>query len=81
MNFNDLLPFGLAVIAVCVALGIGASVLANIDAQQATGSVAKNITGTGLLGLKQVVAWMPTICMVVAMGIIIGLIVGSFRTA
>lgn len=81
MNFNDMLPFGLAVIAVVVALGIGASVLANIDAQQTAGSVAKNITGTGLLGLKSTVQWIPTICMVVAMGIIIGLIVGSFRTA
>ena len=79
MNFADLLPVGLTIIAVVVALGIGASVLASIDAGQ-TG-VAKNITGTGLLSLKGLVTWLPTIALVVAMAIIIGLIVNAFRIA
>lgn len=79
MNFNDLLPVGLTIIAVVVALGIGASVLATIDAQQSAGSVAKNITGTGMASLKGLVTWLPTIALVVAMAIIIGLIVNAFR--
>ena len=80
MQVNDILPVGLIIVTVAIAMGIGAAVLASVDSAQTTGSVAKNITGTGLTSMKTLMYWLPTIALVIAAAIIIGLIVNAFRT-
>ena len=74
-NLNMLVPVGILFVVAAIALSLGASVVTEVQADQTVGSYASNISGFGLNGMNELASWIPTIALVVAAAIIIGLVV------
>lgn len=91
MTLTDLGPVAIAFVFVAVTIGVGADVLADIQANEVTGAAgcnstvttscgsAYNATGDGLTSLGELSGWMPTIALVIAAAIVIG-VLGYFRS-
>lgn len=85
-GLNSLLPLGITFLVLAIAMGLGASVLSDIQTDQVTGAagcnstvtsacgVDYNSTGFGLQSVNTITKWMPTIALVVVSAIIIGIV-------
>ena len=86
-NLNMLVPVGILFVVAAIALSLGADVLTSINADQLTGGANCNSTATtncphdynssrfGLQGTQELGSWIPTIALVIAASIIIGVVV------
>lgn len=74
MNISDLAPIAIAFVFIAVVLGVGATVLSSVQAGQTSGSFAYNASGNGLSSLDELSGWLPTIALVVAAAIVIGVL-------
>lgn len=79
MTLTDLAPVAIAFVFVAIVIGVGADVLADINADQTANSVADNATTSGLEGLQELSSWLPTIALVIAAAIVIG-VLSFFRS-
>jgi hypothetical protein len=90
MDIKDLMPMGLMFVVSIIALGIGAQVVANVQEGHVTNTDGCNSTDTsacgyaydaaesGMEGLGELGDWYPTIGLVIAASIVIGVLVYSF---
>ena len=77
MEIGDLKTVALIFVVSGIALGIGAQVLGTIQSQVSAGAATwavMNATG----GINQLASWLPTIGLVLAASLIIGIVVKSF---
>lgn len=86
MTLSDLAPIAIAFVFVAVVIGVGADVLADIQADQVTGAAGCNSTtktgcgydynasGSGLLSLGELASWIPTLALVIAAAVVIGVL-------
>ena len=72
---GDLLPLGIVFIVVAIALSFGADIVAQIQADQTSGTVAHNVSTAGLASLQVFADWLPTIALVVVAAVIVGIII------
>jgi len=91
MTLSDLAPVAIAFVFVAIVIGVGADVLADVQADQVTNTAgcnatvktscgtAYNSTGEGLTSLGELSSWLPTIALVVAAAIVIG-VLSFFRS-
>ena len=79
MSLSDLAPVAIAFVFVAVVLGVGATVLSDIKADQTASSTAANATQEGLDSLSELSSWLPTIALVIAAAIVIG-VLSFFRS-
>ena len=77
-SLGDLAPLAIAFVVVTVVLGVGATILANVQSN-ATSEVAYNSTEFGLKATNTLASWLPTIAIIVAASVVIGIIVMYFR--
>ena len=77
-TLSDLGNVGIALVVAAIILGLGATVLASIQATQTTNSVAFNATGYGLTGVSTLASYVPTIAIVAAAAVVIGIILVFF---
>lgn len=75
---KDLMPIALLIVVTAIAIGVGADVLSTVQADQTSGTAAYNASGFGLTGVSELSSWIPTIALVVAAAIVIGVLVYSF---
>jgi len=68
-------------VIIAVVIGVGATVLDEIQETQTVNSTAFNATGQGLAGLTTFSDFQPTIAVIVVAVIIIGLLLGGFAFA
>ena len=71
----------LAFVVVSIILSMGGEILTQISDTQTALSAGKNITAKGLEGVIVFGDWLPTIAVVVAAAVVIGIIVHYFRSA
>lgn len=76
MRLEDLAPAAIAFVVVAIVLSIGADVLASVSAGQ-TG-VAQAATNNGTEAMAELSSWLPTIALVIAAAVIIGVVVSYF---
>jgi len=86
MNIQDLAPIAIAFVFIAVVIGVGSTVLESIQTNQVTNVAGCNSTNTtgcgvaydasasGLEGLGELGGWLPTIALVVAAAIVIGVL-------
>lgn len=79
MTLSDLAPVAIAFVFVAVVIGVGATVLSSIKAGQTANSTAANTTQSGLDSLDELGGWLPTIALVIAAAIVIG-VLSFFRS-
>lgn len=74
MSLGDLGPVAIAFVFIAVVVAVGANILTDIQADQTSASYAYNASGFGLESLDTVGSWLPTIALVVAAAIVIGVL-------
>lgn len=86
MSLGDLAPAAIAFVFIAVVVAVGSDVLGDIQSDYVTGAancnasstsacgVAYNTTGNGLTSLDTLSGWLPTIALVVAAAIVIGVL-------
>lgn len=91
MNLESMAPLAIAFVFVAVVLTVGADVLADVQSGFVTGAAGCNSTDTSLCGLNynatgsgldsmtELGGWLPTIALVVAAGVVIG-VLAFFRS-
>lgn len=75
---KDLLPIALLLTVTIIAVSIGADVVNDVHSDQTADSYAANISESGLEGMDELGSWFPTIGLVIAASIVIGVLVYSF---
>ena len=81
MEVGDLLPLGITLVVVTVALAFGLQVLGDIKDDMTTNSAEANATQDGILGLSKLTGKLPTIGLVIAAVVIIAILVRGFSKA
>ena len=91
MTLSDLAPVAIAFVFVAVVIGVGATILTSIRDDQVTNTAGCNSTNTsgcsvayntgtdGLNSLDELAGWLPTIALVIAAAIVIG-VLSFFRS-
>ena len=91
MTLSDLAPVAIAFVFVAVVLGVGSTVLSDIQEDQVTNTAGCNSTtktacgadynasNEGLTSLSELSSWLPTIALVIAAAIVIG-VLSFFRS-
>lgn len=77
-TINDMANIGITFVVTAVVLGIGATILSNIQSTQTSGGVAFNSTGYGLTSLNTLASYMPTVALVAVAAVVIGIILVFF---
>lgn len=87
VGINAILPLGILFVVIAIAMGLGAQVLGEIQDDQVTNTAGCNSTVTSLCGydynssvngleaIDELSGWLPTIGLVVAAAIIIGVVI------
>lgn len=81
MNVGDLLPVGITLVVVTVALAFGLQVLGDVKGDMTAGSYEANATNDGIVGLSKLTGKLPTIGLVLAAVVIIAILVKGFSQA
>jgi hypothetical protein len=79
LSMQDMSAYVLALVVVAVILGVGATILTQVQTTQTSGTTAYNATGYGLTGTGTLSQWLPIIAVIVAAAVVIGVIVSAFR--
>lgn len=77
MRIGDLAPIAIILVIAGIVLGIGAEVLVNIQTQLSAAK-ADQAAANATLGLAEISSWVPTIALVIAAALVIGIIFTSF---
>lgn len=86
-TISDIVPAAITIVVAALAVGMGAKVLATIQANEdctncaygTNGTAAWNASEQGLVGLQNFSEFLPTIAIVVISAVIIGIVVYYFR--
>jgi len=78
MRLQDLATVAVTFVIAGIALGIGAEVLDEVEQDVTDGSIASLAVNNSSLGIGELSSWMPTIGLVIAAAMIIGIIFTSF---
>jgi len=78
MRLSDLPTVAVLFVVAGIALGIGAQILGKIQTGMTSGSIEAAAVGNATEGISQVAQWMPTIGLVVAAAIVIGIVFAAF---
>lgn len=77
-DIKSLAGLGVAFVVIAIVLSFGATILADLAADQTSGSYERNATNSGLESLEEFSSWLPTLALIVVAAVIIGVIVTYF---
>jgi|26BtaG_2_1085354.scaffolds.fasta_scaffold03714_6 hypothetical protein len=78
MRLQDLAGIAIIFVVVAIVISIGADVLTEVQVGKTVSTVEYNASQYGLEGLEELASWLPTIAIIVAAAVIIGIIVLYF---
>ena len=78
-TLQEMAPLAIAFVIIAIVLGIGATVVEDVQSTQKVNGSAYNASGNGLQALDTLASWLPTIGVIVAAAVVIGIIVAYFR--
>ena len=79
MRLQDLAGIAIIFVVVAIVISIGADVLTEVQVGKTVSTVEYNASQYGLEGLEELASWLPTIAIIIAAAIIIGLIFVYFK--
>ena len=77
-TISDIGTIAIALVVAAIILGLGATILEQIQGTQTTNGTAFNSSGFGLQGLSTMAEFIPTIAIVAVAAIVIGIILVFF---
>jgi len=78
ITLRDLAGIAITFVVVAITLAIGADVLTNIQSTWASTTIAYNASTFGLTSLNTLSSWLPTIAIIIAAAVVIGVIAAYF---
>ena len=72
---SNLVPIAIILVVASIAIGLGATVLTDIQTDQTADSYAYNASGFGLEGINTLGSYVPTIALVAAVAIVLGILI------
>lgn len=78
-TLQQLAPIAISFVVIAIVLGIGATVVEDVQDTQTENATAYNASGSGLEAIDTLSNWLPTIGVIVAAAVVIGIIVAYFR--
>ena len=78
VSVQDMSPMAITFVVIAVTIGIGATVLTTIKAGQTASSAAANSSQYGLTAVNSLSGWLPTIAVIIAAAIVIGILAMMF---
>lgn len=79
MSLNEFGGLALSFVLVAIIVSIGATILTQTRSTQSANAYDYNITTSGLSGMDTMGDWLPTIAVIVAAAVVIGVIVHYFN--
>ena len=79
-SINSLGTVAIILVVAAIIISMGGTILDEIQDTQTADDADYNTTGSGLVAMTTLGGWLPTIAIIVAAAIIIGVVVTSFRT-
>jgi len=77
-TLGQLAAVGVTFVVIAIVLGMGAKVLDKVDDTMTSGTVAYSSVQNGTAGIGELASWLPTIAIIVAAAVIIGIVVTYF---
>jgi hypothetical protein len=78
VQLNQFAGIAITFVVLAIVIGIGGTVLDEIDDTQTTNGIAYNATQDGLAGIETFGEWLPTIAVILASALVIGIIASYF---
>ncbi len=78
VGITSVASVAIAFVVIGITLGVGAQILDTISGDLSTGRVAQYAVNNTTEGVRELSSWMPTIGLVIAAAIVIGIIFRSF---
>ena len=78
ITLRDLAGIAITFVVVAITLAVGADILLNIRANFAGNTTAYNTTEYGLAAMNTLSSWLPTIAIIIAAAVVIGVIAAYF---
>jgi type II secretory pathway component PulF len=73
ITLGEVSPLVITLVVIAVVIGVGATVLTSVQSGQQVNSTAYNASQYGLTSLSSFSSWLPTIAIVLAAVIVIGI--------
>ena len=73
-SITDVPQLAIVLLVIAVVLGVGATILSQIQATQTEGTVPYNITQTGLESQEDLSEWQTTWVVIVAAAVVLGIV-------
>ena len=77
-TIGQLSVVAISLVVTAVVLGIGGTILTNVQTGQGNSTIAANITGMGLSGVNIISSYVPTVALVAVAAVVIGIILFFF---
>jgi len=74
VSVHELSPLVIILVVTAIALGLGGSIIASIQTGQTVNSSSWNASSNGLNGIQTMASWLPTIAIIVAAAVVIGIL-------
>ena len=78
ISLNQMATMAISFVVLAIIIGIGGTVLDEVQDTQTAESVAYNATASGLEGIETFGDWLPTIAVILASALVIGIIATYF---
>lgn len=79
LSVQAMAGLALAFVLLTIILGIGGTILTEIQSGQAAGTAGRNASTYGLTGVQTMGSWLPTIALIIAAAVVIGVIIRYFQ--
>lgn len=79
LSVSQMGGLALAFVIVAIVIGIGATILTQVRGTQTVNSIPYNASTSGLTGMDTMSDWLPTIAVIIAAAVVIGVIVRYFQ--
>lgn len=79
VSITQLSGIAITFVVVGIVLGIGADVLDNVDDNFVGNTTAATTVGNATDGISEIASWLPTIGLILAAAVIIGILFTAFR--
>lgn len=78
VNLQDLAPIAVSFVVVGIVLGIGANILEEVQSDFVGNTTEHSAVGNATEGVAELASWLPTIALIIAAAVIIGILFMAF---
>ena len=78
LSLGSMSTMAITFVVLAIVIGIGGTILSEVQSTQTENGIAYNATGEGLTGIETFGEWLPTIAVILAAALVIGIVSAYF---